>query len=208
VARRYCHTEKAVVQPRLLRAYRDRAFEEADAAVPIHGTGRRRVLRAEQNLRGSIPEDRKNRSSRFFPSARARYWTLQSDIKEQETLIKYLPEGKQVLARQTLQQYEEVRNWLTRPHYLQGPKWDGGNGLSKEEMYHLHNLGWSDNDLTNDEATSLTKDCIDEGYATVKGVLDWILEDGDKLPAHGWNRRVEVPLCREPNCRCGYGLWL
>lgn len=80
------------------------------------------MLRAEHNLRGSIPEDRENRTSRFFPSARARYWTLHQDINEQETLIKHLPDGKQALAQQTLQQDKEVRDWLTRPHFLQGQK--------------------------------------------------------------------------------------
>lgn len=127
---------------------------------------------------------------------------MQQDIREQATLIKYLSADKSASARRTLQQYEEVRDWLTRPHYLQGPKWDSGNGLLRQELEHLHNLGWLHNDLTSDEATSLTKRCVDEGYATVKGVLGWILGDDDKSPAHGWSGRVSVPVCRNPNCWC------
>lgn len=78
----------------------------------------------------------------------------------------------------------EDRDWLVRPHYLQGPKWDGGNGLSKQELEHFHHLGCLHNDLTSDEVASLPRDCLDDGFATVKGVLGCVLGDDDKAPAH------------------------
>jgi hypothetical protein len=191
-----------MVRPRFIRAYQDTAFQEAAAAVPVHGTGDRRMLRAELNLSRCVAEDRTNRPSRFFPAARARCWTLQSDIQDQQTLVRFLPEARQTRARQSLQQYEEVRDALTRPHFLRGPKWDGGNRLTRHEMQYLGNLGWLDNELRDDEEAFLIDNCIDGGYATVRKVLAHVLEDGDRLPKYEWSAGVEVPVCKESNCWC------
>lgn len=97
--------DKERVRSQLVRSYQDTAFQEAAAAVAPHGMGLRRMLRAESRLPGMILADRGHRHSRFFPAARARYWILQQDIVDQETIMKALPAWLQATVEQTLQQY-------------------------------------------------------------------------------------------------------
>lgn len=105
--------------------------------------------------------DRRYRPSRFFPNARARYRTLYEDIIDQKSIIKTLPTGYRATANQTLQQYEEVRDWLSRPHFLRGPKWSGnGIGLNFQETESLWDLGWSSKDINSDEEDFLQENEI------------------------------------------------